>query len=283
MRRTAISIAFSIYVCNAFTQSANTLQNVKPEDIDLKTLDEVVTNQLDNSGLCQGSALPVFSSEKRDGALWLKTTGGGYGHLALTHEGHDMAEWMTSMGITYCVLKYRLPYQHHEVPRSDAEQAMRIVRSHAGEWGIDPHKVGIMGGSAGGHLAASLATLYSDKAVRPDFQILLYPVISMYERITNKGTHDNLIGEHPSKKLLRRYSLQFQVNKKTPPAFIALSADDKGVVPENSELYKAALQNKDVPVEMHVYQTGGHGWGYKDSFKYKKQWTNELEHWLSAF
>lgn len=227
--------------------------------------------------------LTVYHPQHPNGKTIVMCPGGGYGHLALTHEGHDMAEWMTSMGITYCVLKYRLPYQHHEVPRADAEQAMRIVRSHADEWGIDPHKVGIMGGSAGGHLAASLATLYSDKSVRPDFQILLYPVISMDQRITNKGTHDNLIGEHPSKDLLRRYSLQYQVNKRTPPAFIALSADDKGVVPDNSELYKTALEQNGIAVEMHVYPTGGHGWGYKDSFKYKKQWTKELEHWLSAF
>lgn len=226
-------------------------------------------------------ALTVYRPKKANGKAVIICPGGGYDHLAINKEGHDMAQWMASMGITWCVLEYRLPHQHWDVPLSDAEQAVRFVRKNAGQWGVDSTKVGIMGCSAGGHLAASLATLYSDKSLRPDFQILLYPVISMDKSITNKGTHDQLIGEHPSKKLIKHFSLERQVDKNAPKAFIALSADDKGVNPKNSQLYKKALENHNVPVEMHVYPTGGHGWGFSDSFRYKQQWTEALAAWLA--
>lgn len=114
--------------------------------------------------------------------------GGGYGRLAMNHEGHDMAAWFTTQGITYAVLKYRMPNGHHEVPLSDAEQAIRLMRGHAKEWGVNPNRIGIMGASAGGHLAASLATLYSSDATRPDFQVLFYPVISMLKGVTHSGS-----------------------------------------------------------------------------------------------
>lgn len=125
-----------------------------------------------------------------------------------------MAAWFTTQGITYAVLKYRMPNGHNEVPLSDAEQAIRLVRKHAGEWGVNPGRIGIMGASAGGHLAASLATLYGSDATRPDFQILFYPVISMLKGVTHSGSRQNLIGETPTAELEQKYSLERQVSPK---------------------------------------------------------------------
>ncbi|WP_347075197.1 alpha/beta hydrolase, partial [Bacteroides uniformis] len=178
------------------------------------------------------------------------------------------------------VLKYRMPNGHHEVPLSDAEQAIRMVREHAAEWGVNPQRVGIMGASAGGHLAASLATLYSSDKTRPDFQILFYPVISMQKGVTHGGSRKNLIGENPSQELEQKYSLERQVSPRTPQAFIMLSSDDDAVPPINGIGYFLALRDHKVPASLHAYPTGGHGWGFRDNFTYKRQWTEELEKWL---
>lgn len=223
--------------------------------------------------------LTVYFPEEACGTAVIMCPGGGYGHLALGHEGHDMAQWFTEQGIVYAVLKYRLPHGDRHIPLADASQAMRIMRGHVAEWGIRTDRVGIMGCSAGGHLAASLSTLYGSTDVRPDFQVLFYPVISMSADITNDGTRDNLLGMDPPQELLDRYSLDLQVTADTPQAFIMLSADD-GVSPENSIRYFRALRRFDIPVALHVYPSGGHGWGFKDSFEYKQQWTDELRKWL---
>lgn len=224
--------------------------------------------------------ITVYLPKESNGMAIVMCPGGGYTRLAMDHEGHDMASWFNSQGITYVVLKYRMPNGHYEVPLSDAEQAIRIVREHAKEWKIDPAKVGVMGASAGGHLASTLATHYSDKGTRPDFQILLYPVITMDETKTHGGSRTNLIGKTPSTELINRYSNELQVSKETPPAFLALSSDDKAVPADNSIRYYLALLNNDVPVSMHIYPIGGHGWGFRDNFTYKRQWTGELEKWL---
>ena len=137
-----------------------------------------------------------------------------------------------------------------------------------------------MGASAGGHLAASLATLYTSEETRPAFQILFYPVITMTEGITHQGSRENLLGKNPSDEDVMKYSLENQVNAQTPQAFIMLSADDDTVPAENSIAYSRALIASKVPVAMYMYPTGGHGWGYRDDFKYKRQWTGELEKWL---
>ena len=198
----------------------------------------------------------------------------------MTHEGHDMASWFNTQGITYVVLKYRMPNGHREVPLSDAKQAIRIIRQHAKEWGINPNRVGVMGASAGGHLAASLSTLYGSDETRPDFQILLYPVISMIPGITHGGSRQNLLGNNPTKELEADYSLERRVSPRSPQAFIVLSADDGAVPPMNSIGYFLALNQQKVPVSMHIYPIGGHGWGFRDNFTYKRQWTEELEKWL---
>lgn len=225
-------------------------------------------------------SIAVYRPEKPNGMAIIMCPGGGYARLAMGHEGHDMAAWFTTQGITYVVLKYRMPNGHYEVPLSDAEQAIRIVRQHAAEWNINPHRIGIMGASAGGHLAASLASLYSSQETRPDFQVLFYPVISMKEGVTHAGSRVNLIGEKPSAELEKKYSLEQQVNAQTPQAFIMLSSDDGAVPPANSLGYYEALLKNHVPATLHAYPIGGHGWGFRDNFTYKRQWTGELEKWL---
>lgn len=225
-------------------------------------------------------SITVYKADKPNGVAIIMCPGGGYARLAMNHEGHDMAPWLNAQGITYIVLKYRMPNGHYEVPLSDAEQAIRLVRQHAKEWNIRPDRIGIMGASAGGHLAASLATLYSSNETRPDFQILFYPVISMVPGVTHGGSRQNLLGNNPSQELEDKYTLEKQVNERTPQAFIMLSADDGAVPPANGIHYFEALLQHQVPATLHVYPTGGHGWGFRDAFTYKRQWTGELEKWL---
>lgn len=225
-------------------------------------------------------SITVYPAAKPNGMAIIMCPGGGYSGLAMHHEGYDMASWFNTLGITYAVLKYRMPNGHHEVPLSDAEQAIRMVRKRAAEWGVNPQRVGIMGASAGGHLAASLATLYSSEKTRPDFQILLYPVISMQKGVAHGGSRKNLIGENPAQEMEQRYSLERQVTPRTPQAFIMLSSDDASVIPLNSIGYFLALRDHKVPASLHAYPTGGHGWGFRDNFTYKRQWTGELEKWL---
>lgn len=208
--------------------------------------------------------------------------GGGYGHLAMAHEGHDWAPFFLNQGIAAVVLKYRMPRGNKEVPQSDAEEAIKLVRRNASAWNIDPQNVGIMGSSAGGHLASTVAT-HSTGDAAPNFQILFYPVITMLPDITHKGSHDNLLGKKASKKDEREYSNDMQVSRNTPRAFIALSDDDRGVLPINGVNYYVELYRHDVPATLHVYPSGGHGWGNRDSFKYHNEMQLELKAWLRSF
>lgn len=225
-------------------------------------------------------AITVYTPKNPTGKTVLMCPGGGYTHQATGHEGHDMADWFNSQGITYAVLKYRLPNKNSDLPLADAEQAMRLLREYADELGVDPAKVGIAGASAGGHLASTLATHYSSPLTRPDFQILFYPVISMDEATTHMGSRTNLLGENPSDELVRKFSNELQVTPDTPKAFIMLSSDDRAVPPANSLNYFNALIDNKVKASIHAYPNGGHGWGFRDSFRYKRQWTGELEKWL---
>lgn len=227
-------------------------------------------------------SITVYRPNEPNGMAVIMCPGGGYGRLAMDHEGHDMAAWFCTQGITYIVLKYRMPNGHDEVPLSDAQQAIRLVRSHATAWNINPNKVGVMGASAGGHLAATLATQYSSRETRPNFQILLYPVITMDASYTHNGSRENLIGKNPTADLIKKYSNEQQVTKDTPQAFIALSSDDRAVPAANGVNYYLALVNNQVSASLHTYPTGGHGWGFRDNFLYKRQWTEELEKWLRS-
>ena len=220
--------------------------------------------------------LTIYRAAKPNGMAIVACPGGGYVRLATAHEGHDMASWFNAQGITYAVLKYRMPNTHHDVPLSDALQAIRIMKQHADEWKFN--KVGIMGSSAGGHLASTAATHFTEDS-RPDFQILFYPVVSMINP-THQGSKDNLLGKTPSEEMLNLYSNERQVTPQTPPAFIMHSSDDKAVPVGNSVDYYTALVKNGVSASLHIYPIGGHGWGFRDNFIYKRQWTGELEKWL---
>ncbi len=221
--------------------------------------------------------------EKRNtGRAVVVCPGGGYGHLALQHEGTDWASFFNQQGIALIVLKYRMPRGNHLVPISDAEEAMRLVRRNAVAWHIDPGQVGIMGFSAGGHLASTIAT-HAKGDAKPNFQILFYPVITMDPAFTHRGSHDNLLGKKPKKKLERTYSNEWQVTRVTPRAYIALSDDDNVVQPVNGVNYYLECYRRDVAASLHVYPTGGHGWGYRDSFDYHIEMLLDLKAWLQSF
>ncbi len=208
--------------------------------------------------------------------------GGGYSHLALDHEGKDWGEFFTQQGIAAIVLKYRMPHGDKKVPISDAEEAIKMVRRNASSWNIKTNDVGIMGFSAGGHLASTIAT-HSTKDAKPDFHILFYPVISMMPDITHRGSHDNFLGDKAKKKQEKEYSNDLQVTRVTPRAWIALSDDDHSVLPANGLSYYTELYRHDVPASLHIYPEGGHGWGARTSFRYHIEMLLELKAWLQSF
>jgi acetyl esterase/lipase len=207
--------------------------------------------------------------------------GGGYGGLAIGHEGVQFAEWLNKQGIAGIVLKYRLPNKHKEIPLDDAQQAIRYVREHADELGIKENKIGIAGFSAGGHLAATASTHFASTgtSTRPDFSILFYPVITM-EIVTHGGSKKNLLGDKPSDADIHTFSNEKQVGVNTPPAILLLSDDDKSVLPINSIAYYEALKKNDIPATMYIFPQGGHGWGMRDSFTYHTQMLTLLQMWL---
>jgi acetyl esterase/lipase len=227
------------------------------------------------------------------GAAMVICPGGAYAHLA-AHEGNDYALWLNQHGITGFVLKYRLgPRYHHPAMLNDAARAVRWVRAHAGEYQIDVHRVGIMGSSAGGHLAATLLTHFdagdtnSADAVerqssRPDVGILCYPVISMGE-FTHQGSRENLLGKNPSPDLVKQLSNELQVTTHTPPCFLWTTFEDRTVPMENTLLFAAALRQNHVPFALHVYEKGGHGMGLKDQppFAHPHPWANDCLFWLT--
>ena len=236
----------------------------------------------DNSFVMEVSqpVLYVFPAEKPNGTAIVMLPGGAYLGLAMGHEGFDMAEWFNDMGVTYAVLKYRMPVGHSDIPLSDAEQAMRILRSRAKEWGINPSSVGVMGASAGGHLATTLATQYSSLSTRPDFQILFYPVVSMSDEITHFGSREALLGKDMTKEDIEKFCNEKNVTPETPKAFVMVSADDDAVPLANTLRYVEALTNAGVMSSVHIYPVGGHGWGFRDNFPCKGDWTKELYDWL---
>lgn len=208
--------------------------------------------------------------------------GGGYTWIAYDHEGYDWAPYFNKQGIAIMVLTYRMPNGgHREVPLSDAEEALKMVRDSADVWGINPFDVGIMGSSAGGHLATTVAT-HARPEVKPNFQILFYPVVSMDKSITHMGSHDFLLGADATPELEAQYSNEKRVTADTPPAFIAHSDDDGAVIPQNSVDYYLALNKAGVPSVLHIYPSGGHGWGIKEGFLYKNRMLDELTEWLQS-
>lgn len=222
--------------------------------------------------------LTVYVPQKPCGLAILDCPGGAYYDVWYQPEGRAMAQWYLNQGITYAVLKYRLPNSHHQVPLEDVHQAMHLMRQHAQQWGFS--KLGIQGCSAGGHLASTAATHFTNAENRPDFQILFYPVITMDAAFTHQGSRDNLLGKNPSQQLVDLYSNEKQVTKQTPPAFIMHSANDDIVPLRNSLEYCQALTDKGVSAVMHIYPDGGHGWCYHEWFVWKDLYKAELAEWL---
>ena len=226
----------------------------------------------------------VFLPEKSKatGRAIVICPGGGYQHLAMEHEGTDWAPVFNNMGIAAIVLHYRMPHGDHRIPIEDAEQAMRLARHNAKAWGINPNDVGIMGSSAGGHLASTIAT-HAESDAKPNFQILFYPVITMDPAFTHQGSHDNLLGKKAKKKQEMLYSNDTQVNRTTPRAWIALSDDDTVVLPANGFNYYFECYRHDVEASLHVYPSGGHGWGIRPAFRFHTEMMAELKAWLLSF
>ena len=206
--------------------------------------------------------------------------GGGYSGLAMDREGHDMAKWYASNGFVAVVLKYRMPKGVHTVPLEDAEKAISVLRENADKWNLDKSKVGVVGSSEGGHLAASLSTLAKD-INRPDFAILYYPVISFDNKMAHQGSKKNLLGKNiDNEKLIDYYSLNKQVDDKTPKTLLLLSYDDRVVPPMNSILYYIALNEHHIPASLHMFPNGGHGWGIRYDFAYYQEVKDLILKWL---
>ena len=221
-------------------------------------------------------------ADKATGRAVVCCPGGGYSHLATDHEGYAWSSFFNEKGIALIVLKYRMPHANTEVPISDAKEALRLVREHAEKWHINPKDVGIMGSSAGGHLASTVAT-HSDSLTAPNFQILFYPVITMMPAYTHIGSHNNLLGKNAKKKEEQHYSSDMHVTRLTPRACIILADDDEVVQPSNSISYYTELYRHDVPASMFAYPDGGHGFGYNANFPYHFEMLLNLRAWLQSF
>lgn len=248
--------------------------------------------------LVQSPEITVYLPTKRSatGQAIIICPGGGYSYLSYNWEGTDPARLLCAKGIVAIVLKYRLPEDASNVtphlsPLMDAQRAMRIVRRYASKWGIKKNNIGIMGFSAGGHLASTIATQFDNgdpsskdsieqQSSRPDFVALVYPVISMNKTIMHKGSRDMLIGEKADSSLARFYSNELQVTKETPPTFLVHATDDKSVPVENSLLFYQALKDHGVQAEMHIYPKGGHGFGLAIGKGYLEGWTDRLVEWM---
>ena len=234
----------------------------------------------------------LYFPKNPNGQMVVVCPGGGYGIVSSYNEGLYVADWMLSKGITVAVVKYRLPNGNRYIPLTDVQNTFRYCRKHAEEWGVK--QIGVMGFSAGGHLAASVTNLWNDEVTRPDFSVLIYPVITMEPGVTHKGTHQNLLGKDGMWKqhYLDEFSIEKQVSRQTPTTYIALCSDDTVVPAENSLRYYNELIDKKVPAEMHIWPVGGHGWGFSaekfvgkgnDRFAYaREEFYNSLERWLKA-
>jgi acetyl esterase/lipase len=232
-------------------------------------------------------------AEARNGTAVIVCPGGGYRRLAIDKEGADIAAWLNGTGITVFVLKYRVPQFGHPAPLQDVLRAIRLVRRDAAKWGVDPAKIGVLGFSAGGHLAGSAATLYEDAAgrtgaqidsvsARPDFQVLVYPVITLSGPYAHNGSRDYLLGKTPAPALVESLSLQNRVTAATPPAFLVHGGNDASVPVENSVMYYLALRKAGIAAELHAYQHGPHGVGILPGNGPISDWPRRCEEWLRA-
>lgn len=254
---------------------------------------EEVLNPNGNLGnISDGARMDLYFPKKPNGQMVVICPGGGYAIVSSYNEGLYVADWMLERGITVAVVKYRMPNGQRTVPHADVENAFRYCRAHAQEWGVN--QIGVMGFSAGGHLAATTSTMWTEQLTRPDFSVLIYPVITMEVGLTHRGTREKLITEKAiwQEHISEKYSLENQVTRFTPPTFIAHCSDDFTVPVENSLRYYNKLIDNDVPAEMHIWPKGGHGWGFsaekyvgkgKDRFAYAREhFYSSLERWLES-
>lgn len=264
--------------------------------VNYKENESIKDGKVQSTSMVSVPTLSIFlpKDSKPNQAAVLIFPGGGYQHLAIDKEGTKVAEWLNTLGIAAFVVKYRLPndkiMKNKSVgPLQDAQEALRYVRQNAAKYNIDANRIGIMGFSAGGHLASTLATHYDDKvyettskvSARPDFALLIYPVITMVNEVTHKGSQTSLLGNNPSQDQLDSFSNEKRVTAQTPTTFLVHASDDTVVLPENSINYYLALKNNNVPAELHIYEKGGHGFGLgvKDT---SKSWTRDCEEWLKV-
>lgn len=291
-------ITFAIYAAVFFSSPlqaqrimnlyAGAIPNAKPT-----TILDTVTNAY--PGLIRRSINPTLEmylpeKDKASGAAVIICPGGGYSVIVYGGEGVSIAKEFVSHGVAAFILKYRLPNDSFQVnktiaPLQDAQQAIKMVRDSAAGWGVDAGKIGIMGFSAGGHVASTEATHFqkalienkSNTSLRPDFQILVYPVISMEDSLTHQGSRSQLLNLNPSKEIIDNYSNEMQVDKDAPAAYLTHAADDKVVDVDNSIMYFEKLRHNNVPVEMHIYQKGDHGFVFKHP-----GWMQPLFEWMKS-
>lgn len=262
-------------------------------------IEAVDTTNIVRITLVQSPDIAVYLPSKRNatGQAVVVCPGGGYQVLAYDWEGTDIAKWFNSKGIAAIVLKYRLPVSEsnrtqHLSPLLDAKRAMRLTRFYAHEWNIDPNQIGIMGFSAGGHLASTLSVRFDygdpdspdpveQQSCRPSFSMLIYPVISTNPEISHKGSFRNLIGVDTSDPLYNFYSNELHIKEDTPPAILIHSADDQAVPVENSIVYFKALIDKEIPAELHIYPYGGHGYSLAINRGHLSGWTDRCIEWMN--
>ncbi|MFD1142379.1 alpha/beta hydrolase [Larkinella insperata] len=285
----SLALSFTSVLCLAQQEIplySGPVPNAKPSDVkEVKRPDLVVSNVVQPT-------LSIFlpPKDKATGAAVIICPGGGYGVLVMKREGYDVAEAFTKMGVAAFVLKYRLPNEKTMVdpsigPLQDAQQALKTVRQRAKEWGVDPDRIGIMGFSAGGHLAATAGTHFKKSvvdnseavSVRPDFMILIYPVISFRDGIGHSGSRKNLLGASPKPEQVTLFSNELQVERSTPPAFLTHASDDSGVPVKNSLIFYEALQQHGVPADLHLYTKGEHGFLKTPAFE---EWFGRIRHWM---
>jgi acetyl esterase/lipase len=286
-----LSMQLSSFAQNEFPLYNGTVPNSKPAGIlEKKDVDGIL--RISN---VTNPTLTVYPAKgNASGAAVVICPGGGYSILAVGHEGSEVANLLASWGITAFVLKYRLPsdaiMQDKSIgPLQDAQRAIQLVRERAAEWKIDPQKIGIMGFSAGGHLASTAGTHFTTAVIdnpqhtslRPDFMILGYPVISFADSICHKGSKVNLIGKKPSQEQVALYSNELQITQQTPPTFLVHAEDDKTVPVQNSLYFYESLLHHGVPAEMHLYPKGGHGFGLHNKTT-PDEWSERLHNWLKG-
>jgi acetyl esterase/lipase len=293
-----ILAAMSLVVAEAGAVEAPREMLLWPEDHPANQGDELSTVDSPEwtERVTKSPTLTVFlpDEDKPNGAAIVICPGGGYSGLAMQKEGLEVAEWARSKGIVGVALRYRCGGGKNQqpVPLEDAKRAIRTVRAEAAELGVDPNRIGILGFSAGGHLASSAATMFEEAAhtedpidqmsSRPDFAVLVYPVITFIDDSMHRGSRNNLLGPDASEELAAEWSTDRRVTEKTPPTFLVRASDDKGVPVKNSLLFYEALVAKGVPAELHVYEIGGHGFGMFRDERPADKWPEQLERWLKS-